>query len=178
MSTIDGVPFPDYAHDAGPEELAARCKALAGALVLFHEVTGHAYGDFHPGNVFVGSRIWMLDPLLLRQRRVPEAEGDPLASDLGYWWFHVALGIGRWQPSWMLPQFRCMRALVRSAAAETGRSEEDVSRRCRLVATSHLRALRSRGGVRRRLVSSVGRVVLWISATGLGVAAANGNLPT
>jgi hypothetical protein len=167
MSSIDGEPFPVYAHETGAEDLASRCEALAAALLLFHEVTGRAYGDFHPGNVFVGSRTWMLDPLLLRQQSVPEAGGDPLAADLGYWWFHVALGVGRWRPSWVLPQFRGIRALVTAAAAETGRPRDDLSHRCLLVARAHLRAVRSRGGARRRLVYSVGKIVLWVSRFGL-----------
>jgi hypothetical protein len=63
---------------------------LAASLRAYHQRTGTAFGDFHPGNAAVRrSAVTLLDPAPADWHGREPGE-SPVATDLGLWWFATA----------------------------------------------------------------------------------------
>ena len=92
MTAVPGVPLEEAATQRELDGTRV-ADSLLRALRAFHETAEAHYGDFHPNNVLVSEKgLALIDPggpTPYFDGGLVAAEGDPLATDLGYWLFSV-----------------------------------------------------------------------------------------
>lgn len=123
---MEGIPLPAWL--ATPEGRRRRISVAAlvvAGLRTYHHATGDPFGDFHSGNVLVGSHgIVLLDPTLDRpflHRTIVGVDDTPLVRDVAYWTFTTCVEAHRRivrHPARQVREVRFNRLLLEAACAD------------------------------------------------------------